>query len=106
MTLTLYLNGKEKTFVTDFVSARMLRKTIDIAKTVDFEDISVEELDRLVQFLVDLYGQAFTVDDVYDGLASANLLPVITQSIQEVVRGLNEATSDPNTKADEGKNAH
>ncbi len=104
MTLTLHLNGKEKTFVTDFVSARMLRKTIDIAKTINFEDISVEELDKLVLFLVDLYGKVFTVDDVYDGLASSDLLPVITQSIQQVVHGLNEATSDPSAKAGQGKN--
>jgi len=98
MTITLIIEGKERTFVNDFVSARMLRRTIAIAKSVHFEDITVDELDTLVQYLVELYGNQFTVDDVYDGISSADLIPVLSSSIQDVVHGMADAT------AGEGKN--
>ena len=102
MTLTLQIDGKEKTFVVDFISTRMLRRTISLTKTLNFEDISPEELDQLAQFLVDLYGKAFTVDDLYDGLPSSQFIPTITESISGVVNGLADATSA--AESGEGKN--
>ena len=99
MRVALRIDNEERAFTADFVSARMLRKTIEIAKTVNFEDISAEELDSLVGYLVQLYGKQFTVDDVYDGVSSAALIPLLTQSIQEVVNGLADSTSG------DGKNA-
>ena len=92
--MTLQLDGKEKVFVVDFISTRMLRRTIELTKTINFEDISADELDQLAQFLVDLYGGAFTIDDLYDGLPSSQFIPTVTESISGVVNGLQEATSE------------
>ena len=98
MTLTLQVEGKEKVFTLDFISARMLRRTIEISKTVNFNDISVEELDTMVGYLVQLYGYQFSVDEVYDGLSATELVPTLVRCIQEVVGELGEVTSG------EGKN--
>ena len=75
MKIVLRIDDKEKTFLSDFISARMMRRTIEISKGVNFEDISVDELDTMVEYLVQLFGKQFTIDDVYDGLPSKELIP-------------------------------
>ena len=103
MTITLRIGGKARMFVSEFVSARMLRRTIEISKTINFQDISVKELDIMVEYLVQLFQKQFTVDDVYDGLTSRQLVPTLIGCIQEVVGNLNEETTD-DTGSGEEKN--
>ena len=93
MTVTLQLDGKQRTYVLNFISARMLRRTIEISKTVNFDDISVAELDIMVGYLVQLFGNQFTVDDVYDGLSATELIPTLIGCIQEVVGELSNTTT-------------
>jgi len=90
--IVLRIDGKEKTFLADFISARMMRRTIEISKGVNFEDISVDELDTMVEYLVHLFGKQFTIDDVYDGLPSKELIPKLIQCINEVVGEMGTAT--------------
>ena len=52
MEIKLLINDKEKTFVSNFISARMLRRTLEISKKVNFNDMSPEELDTMVDFIV------------------------------------------------------
>ena len=98
MDLTLQINGKPKTYTTGFVSARMVRQTLAMAKNINFEDLSPEELDQLTDYVVELFGRQFTRDELYDGLASQELLPTIEGCIQGVVGTLGQ------TRSDEGKN--
>jgi len=88
MELTL----QDKTYTAGFISARMVRKTIAVAKEINFEDLSPEELDSLVDYVVELFGHQFTRDELYDGLASKDLLPTLTRCINEVVGAVGEAT--------------
>lgn len=92
MKIVLRIDGKEKTFLADFISARMMRRTIEISKGINFEDISVDELDTMVEYLVQLFGKQFTIDDVYDGLPSKELIPKLIQCINEVVGEMGTAT--------------
>jgi hypothetical protein len=98
MDILLKIDGKDKTFTTNFISARMLRRTIEVAQGVNFDNISPEELDKLIDYIVELFDNQFTRDDVYDGLASKDLIPTITKCINEVVGQMAEVTSG------EGKN--
>ena len=93
MKITLRVEGKEKTFVADFISAGMMRRTIEISKGINFEDISVDELDLMVEYLVQLFGKQFTIDDVYDGLPSKELVPKLIQCINEVVGEMGTVTA-------------
>ena len=93
MDITLKIDGKDKTFTTSFISARMLRRTIEVAQGVNFDNISPEELDKLIDYVVELFANQFTRDDVYDGLASKDLIPTITKCINEVVGQMAEVTS-------------
>lgn len=85
MEIKLLINDKEKTFVSDFISARMLRRTLEISKQVNFNDMSPEELDTMVDFIVEIFKSKFSRDDVYDGIASKELIPTITKCINEIV---------------------
>lgn len=98
MNITLKLGNRDKTFTTSFISARMVRRTIEVAQGVNFDSISPEELDKLIDYIVELFGGQFTRDDVYDGLSSKELIPAITNCINEVVGQMGDATKG------EGKN--
>lgn len=98
MEIILRKDKKEKTYTTGFISARMVRRTIEVSQGVDFDNISPEELDKLIDYIVELFGNQFTRDDVYDGLQSKDLIPTITKCINEVVGEMTEVT------AGEGKN--
>ena len=98
MEIILKKDKKEKTYTTGFISARMVRRTIEVSQGVDFDNISPEELDKLIDYIVELFGNQFTRDDVYDGLQSKDLIPTITKCINEVVGEMTEVT------AGEGKN--
>ena len=93
MEIVLRIDKKNKTYTTGFISARMVRRTIEVSSGVNFENISPEELDKLIDYIVELFSGQFTIDDVYDGLSSKYLIPTITKCINEVVGGLSEETS-------------
>jgi hypothetical protein len=93
MQITLKIKGKDKTFITDFISARMVRRTIEVSKGINFNDMSPEELDQMVGFIVELFSHQFTIDDVYDGLPSKQLIPTMMNCINEVVGEMGEATA-------------
>lgn len=98
MEIILKKDKKEKTYTTGFISARMVRRTIEVSQGVDFDNITPEELDKLIDYIVELFNNQFTRDDVYDGLSSKDLIPTITKCINEVVGEMTEVT------AGEGKN--
>ena len=60
---------------------------------MNFDNISPEELDKLIDYVVEAVANQFTGDDVYDGLASKDLIPTITKCINEVVGQMAEVTS-------------
>lgn len=98
MEIILKKDKRDKAYITGFISARMVRRTIEVSQGVDFDNISPEELDKLIDYIVELFGNQFTRDDVYDGLQSKDLIPTITKCINEVVGEMSEVT------AGDGKN--
>ncbi|WP_213950376.1 phage tail assembly chaperone G [Tepidanaerobacter syntrophicus] len=98
MEIVLKINGKDKTYTAGFISARMVRRTIEVSKEINFDNITPEELDKLMDYIVELFGNQFTRDELYDGLASKDLIPTITRCINEVVGEVSSVT------AGEGKN--
>lgn len=87
-------DGSKQTFQSPFISARMLRRTIEVSREVNFNDMTVDELDRTVGYVVELFGKQFTIDDVYDGLPAGKLISTILDCINAVVGGVSEATSE------------
>ena len=74
MEIVLKIKGKDKTYTAGFISARMVRKTIAVSQEINFDNISPEELDKLMDYIVELFRSQFTRDELYDGLASKDLI--------------------------------
>ncbi|MCY9198929.1 hypothetical protein MOE86_20075 [Bacillus atrophaeus] len=85
MQLTLRINGEDKTFSTPFIKGRMLREAIKLSKNTNFDDLSEESLDSLVNYVVRVYDNQFDLDTFYDGIASDELISTISDTIQGVV---------------------
>ncbi|HHU76882.1 MAG TPA: hypothetical protein GXZ24_08345 [Firmicutes bacterium] len=96
MEITLKINGQDKTYTSGSISARMVRTTIAVSQEINFENISPKELDKLMDYIVGLFGGQFSRDELYDGLASKDLIPTITRCINEVVGAMGEATAGKN----------
>ncbi|AFC28399.1 hypothetical protein PM3016_1474 [Paenibacillus mucilaginosus 3016] len=99
MKLVLRINGKPKTFTVSFVSGRMLRKTLEISKNTNFNNVTLEALDTLVEFVVELFEKQFTVDEFYDGIEADKLLQSVMDCIYQVTGKAAKALeplSDPN----------
>jgi hypothetical protein len=63
----------------------MLRKAIEINENIDFNNLKTKNLDGLVDFVVELYGNKFTRDDFYDGLDADKLIETLNNSINGIV---------------------
>lgn len=89
-------DGSTKSYTQSFVSGRFFRESIAMQKLFKNE-ITEETVDKLVTFVVDLFGKQFTLDEFYDGVASADLMDEVTNAINGVVNKLpSSGESDPN----------
>ncbi|APM39869.1 phage tail assembly chaperone G [Clostridium kluyveri] len=87
----------DKTYVMPRVKARILRKAIEINENIDFNNLKIKDLDGLVDFVVELYGNKFTRDDFYDGLDADKLIETLNNSINGIVGNLgNKLNEFPN----------
>jgi len=84
--MSIQINEKE--YNMGAPKARMFRKAIALTDEIDLENIKAKDLDEMVTFMVEAYGNKFTIDDVYDGMNSADLMPALTGCITEVVSGV------------------
>ncbi|APM39926.1 phage tail assembly chaperone G [Clostridium kluyveri] len=78
----------DKTYVMPRVKTRILRKAIEINENIDFNNLKTKDLDGLVDFVVELYGNKFTRDDFYDGLDADKLIETLNNSINGIVGNL------------------
>ena len=79
------------------VKTRMLRKAIKINENIDFNNMKTKDLDGLVDFIVELYGNKFTRDNFYDGLDADKLIETLNNSINGIVGNLgNKLKEFPN----------
>jgi hypothetical protein len=63
----------------------MIRKAMQLTEEINFDRLSVEDLDKLVQFIVELYGNKFTIDDVYENLDAQELVPTLNKCINALM---------------------
>lgn len=75
----------KNTYKMGTVKAKMIRKAIQMTEEINFNKLSVEDLDKLVQFIVELYGNKFTIDDVYENLDAQELVPTLNKCINTLM---------------------
>ena len=103
MQITLRIENKEKTFTNDFVKARVFRNALKMNEKMREEgnEISVAAFDEMIGFVVNVFDNQFSVDDVWDGLEAGGLQTEIMRVFNNVlnVGGLETKSSTD----DEGK---
>lgn len=85
--IKLEINGEEKTFTCTKVKGILLRKTAAIVKTFNkmAEQLSEEEIDELVDYIVDVFGKQFTRDEYYDGTDIEDIVGNIQDVAQKII---------------------
>lgn len=78
----------KKNYSTGAIKAKMVRKAIEVAETTNFNDLKVKDLDTLVDYITELFGEKFTRDEVYDELDADKLIPTLTDCISGVTGGM------------------
>lgn len=103
MQITLRIDGQEKTFTNDFVKARVFRNALKMNEKMREEgtEVSVETFDEMIGFVVNVFDNQFSVDDVWDGLEAGLLQNEIMRVFNSVLNigGLETKSSTD----DEGK---
>lgn len=84
----------KRTFVAGKLKTRVLRKAIEINEKINFENLKVADLDELVDFVCEIYGNEFNRDFFYDNLDADKLTETLSAAINGIVGG---ATDKLNT---------
>ena len=79
MKITLYDENSEekKTFTRTFVPWRLLKKAIQLSKTLNLEQVSEEDLDSLAGLVVEAFGDQFSLDELNDGADITEMVTVL-----------------------------
>lgn len=97
--MNLKINGK--TYTAQNKKGRIIRQALEIYESVDFNSIKLKDLDALVDFAVEVYGNKFTSDDFYDGINADDLLITLINIITEAVGGFTSKVNQiPNEVAE------
>jgi hypothetical protein len=100
MEIKLYMDNKEKTFTVPFIKARMFRRVIEINNKHDLNDIDVDTLDILVDFIVEVFQMQFTRDDFYDGVPSDQMMNLVLEYFNKVAGVAGGKGKSPNLQKD------
>lgn len=98
MNLELYLNENTKIFTTPHVSAIHFRKLMEYDQTIDYMNMSLENTDELAGFVCSVFGDQFTVDDLYEGVSSYQLMPLFLDVFSFVRNGKDPQTRNQDTE--------
>lgn len=90
---------KDKTFVAIKPKGRMVRRAMEMLENIDESNFKASNLDNMIQYVVDLFGGKFSIDDVYDGLDVDKIMPAIIDCIKSVTDMFQSRVSDPNVVA-------
>ena len=90
MNITLKIDGKDKTFVNDFVSARLLRDALKLnenaaQKQQEGTHSITGQLDELAELVVKAFNNQFTLDELWDGLAIEKFQPELSRVFNEIL---------------------
>lgn len=86
--MQIILNGK--IYVAPAPKGRMVRRAFEIIENINLASMKVTDLDNLVAYITELFDYQFTLDDLYDGMEAAELIPTLTSCINMVAGKVGE----------------
>lgn len=84
--MKIELNGK--TYTSNKVKTRVFRRALEISESVNFNNLKVSDLDKLIGFVCELYGNQFSIDELYDGLEADKLISTFSESMNGIIGGV------------------
>lgn len=91
------INGGEKSFRNEFVSAKMLRKAFGLydmlSKLENSLIIDDETFNCISDYFVELYKGQFTADEFEDGLKADEFIDVVIEQLNTVAGAIGEDDS-------------
>lgn len=85
MKIVLKKNGEDKSFSQFFVSAKFMRKALELRNEMNLNNLSNDDLDTVVDFVVEVFDKQFTADEVYEGIAYDKLLDTVFENVFMVI---------------------
>lgn len=92
MKITLNIDKKNREFVTPFISGRKLRNTFAMTKKIENYKQDETMLDEMVNYIIDIFGNQFTLDQFYDGIEANKIIPTFAQLVEEIMGTMNKKT--------------
>lgn len=98
-------NGKqlteEKTYIAPPPMAIMVRRAAEIMEKTNDNELTTEDLDRLVDFVVCLFAKQFTADDYYNGVTAENSVAAALDVMHQVSAAMrNKLAQLPNAQTE------
>ncbi|MGE7632726.1 phage tail assembly chaperone G [Bacillus paramycoides] len=92
MKLALIIDGEKQTFnMPEFIPARLIRQAPELADIPN--NPGPEDMDKMVQYVVKVYGNQFTLDQYWDGVDARKFLSTTTDVINAIINETVEAAS-------------
>lgn len=89
MQIKLLIGGQEKTFTAPFVSTRRLKETLVLSNKVQ-NGFDEKVLDEVGEYLVNIYGKQFTLDELLDGFPANKFFEKALEDMQIVIGNFDE----------------
>lgn len=85
--IELEINGEIKRFVCTKVRGILLRKTVSVIKVFTDMDkgMNEENLDKLVDYMVDVFGKQFTREEFYNGIELDDVIVKIQKTAETIM---------------------
>lgn len=84
MKIKLFIKGEEKTFTAPFVSTRRLKETLQLSNKVQ-KGLDEKIMDELGNYIVNIYGKQFTLDELYDGFPAKEFFNKAIEDMETVI---------------------
>lgn len=77
------MNGEQKVseqvFTIPHATSVHYRQLLKFDETINYADMSVDDYDKVAGFVCDVFRNQFTVDELYEGVPSHELIPTFTR---------------------------
>lgn len=88
--LEVKIKKEDKIFTAPYVSARKMRKTMELSSKMEENNFTEKDLDEMVAYMVDIFGNQFTADEFYDGIEANCMLDIVVNCISAVIGELSK----------------
>ncbi len=86
----ILFKGKEneKIIVAPEPIGKLFRKALVLTKELNQEELTADTLDENIKFVVEVFGEQTTIDEIYEGYPSFKLSELANEAIYYVMTGM------------------